>query len=649
MIINKLTADTTVEFAAMELKKYLRMMMPYGEDVSILSDAAAEDGFRLGLMSDFGLECGDVEDAKYDDILYADCDGLSGIIAGNNPRSVLLSVYEYLRQCGCRWFFPGPDGEYIPMCEPAKVSYRIKPSCRHRGYANTSAASQEQQLEFIDFLPKVGMNTFMFEFRVPTYYANYYYDHKRNERHRPPEHVADSTIMQWKRASETEVAKRGLTFHDVGHGFTIDPFGIDSAISWNTADERIVPDETRKYLAEVKGKRGLYRGVPINTNFCMSNPKARALVADYVADYAQKHPNVDFIHVWLADNINNHCECEQCKKKIPSDWYIDLMNDIDDRMTALSLDTKIVFIAYVDTSWAPNETKIKNEDRFVLMLAPFTRVYYDSMPKNGLNIENPPYVRNKITLAKTLEEYLVYYNDWKRDFGGKALAFEYHFCWAEFRDPSTLGYCGLINDEIRLYKSMGIDGVVEDGDLRPFTPNGVQFYTLARSLFDTSLTADEIIEDYFTHAYGGDWKEFRTFFEKLGNVLDWKYLSCLDSANPKVSKYYNPQFASKLDGLKEVLDFGRELVSTHYTSDIRLHTRSVRMLEFYITLLEGFAEIIKYKALGNDAEAKRLYDDFEYAIGAKEADVERYFNHCAFFNYLHHIVFDNVTIAEFMG
>lgn len=648
MKIIKVGCSSVVDFAASELKKYMRMMSPDGLNVDITSDISSTDGFRVGLMSDFGLPFDDVDDSRYDDVLYANCDTSDGIIAGNNPRSVLLAVYEYLRHNGCRWLYPGPSGEYIPTKSPQSVSFRIKPSCRHRGFANTTAASQETCLEFIDFLPKVGMNTFMFEFRVPTFYTNTYYDHKRNTHHRAPEHVSNSAIMKWKRAAEAEIERRGLTFHDVGHGFTIDPFGIDSAISWNQADESVVPDETRKYLAYVDGKRGLYRGVPINTNFCMSNVEARAIVADYVAKYAAEHSNVDFLHVWLSDGYNNHCECEECVKKTPSDWYMELMNDIDERMSELKLDTKIVFLAYVDTTWAPETSFIKNPDRFAFMLAPFTRSYYDSIPKNGLNAENPPYKRNDIALAKTLEEYLVYYNDWRRTFSGPAFAFEYHFCWSEYYDLSQLDYCKLINDEIRLYKSMGIDGVVEDGDMRPFAPNGIKLYTLARTLFDTSLTVEDIAEDYFPYAYGEDWRSFMDFFRRLGDVIGWKYLARLDSALPEVSPYYNPEAAAKLDRLPEILEEGRTLVREHYNSEVRVRTVSVRLLEHFIDLVEGLAPILRCKALGDDEGAMKLYDELEYRMGATEAAWERYFNHCFFFNWLHHVVFDNKTNIEFV-
>ena len=88
-----------------------------------------------------------------------------------------------------------------------------------------------------------------------------------------------------------------------------------------------------QYVAMVDGKRSLFGGVPLNTNFCMSNPDARGKVVQYVADYAESHQNVDFLHIWLADGTNNHCECPACAEKTTSDWYILLLNEIDAELT----------------------------------------------------------------------------------------------------------------------------------------------------------------------------------------------------------------------------------------------------------------------------------------------------------------------------
>ena len=48
--INKITSDSTVDFASEELKKYLRMMMPEGGDVKIAYNPEAKDGFRLDVL-----------------------------------------------------------------------------------------------------------------------------------------------------------------------------------------------------------------------------------------------------------------------------------------------------------------------------------------------------------------------------------------------------------------------------------------------------------------------------------------------------------------------------------------------------------------------------------------------------------------------
>ena len=137
--INLLSTNETIMFSAHELRKYLRMMMPECGNITIEYAPEATDGFRLGLMQDLGLDCSDVKDTELDDILYIDTNEEGGIIAGDNPRSVLLAVYEFFRQNGCRWLMPGPDGEYIPLENIKPVKYRFAPSLGAHS-TNTSSA-----------------------------------------------------------------------------------------------------------------------------------------------------------------------------------------------------------------------------------------------------------------------------------------------------------------------------------------------------------------------------------------------------------------------------------------------------------------------------------------------------------------------------
>ena len=143
--IYKITDCMTVDYAAEELKKYLRMMMPECGDIDILrgSKENANDGFALGLMQDFGISVDEAEDIALDDILHIETTDNAGIIAGDNPRSVLMSVYRFLQENGCRWLYPGVDGEYIPLQNIRAVKYHKVADMRYRGWCNEGAESQQ--------------------------------------------------------------------------------------------------------------------------------------------------------------------------------------------------------------------------------------------------------------------------------------------------------------------------------------------------------------------------------------------------------------------------------------------------------------------------------------------------------------------------
>ena len=140
--IYKITSNPVVDFAAEELKKYLRMMMPRCGEIIISYDPEAKEGFRLGLMEAFGLDTSEAEEQDLDDIVHIDTQEDGGIISGNNPRSVLLAVYKYLTINGCRWLFPGVDGEFIPIKGIEPVKYHKLADCRYRGQCNEGAESQ---------------------------------------------------------------------------------------------------------------------------------------------------------------------------------------------------------------------------------------------------------------------------------------------------------------------------------------------------------------------------------------------------------------------------------------------------------------------------------------------------------------------------
>ncbi|MBR4873845.1 MAG: DUF4838 domain-containing protein, partial [Clostridia bacterium] len=573
-----------------------------------------------GLMADFGLDMSDAEDILLDDIIYIEADEQGGIIAGSNPGAALIAVYRYLKAQGCRWLFPGVDGEWIPVVEGLKaVTYRKLADHRYRGQCNEGAEFQQNMMETIDFTPKIGLNVYMLEFTNPNYYAHYY-DRTSNPA-REAEYLSPETRLQWKRQCEAEIAKRGLQFHDMGHGWTCEPFGIEGVAKPD------VPEDAYQYLALCEGKRDLYRGMhPYNTNFCMSNPEARKIVVDNIVNYSRIHTNVDYLHVWLADSWNNHCECDECKKKTPSDWYVILMNELDEALTAAGLPTRIVFICYVDTSWPPQTEAIKNPKRFSLLVAPISRDYTFSAKEDVSDVTYPPYKRNENVLFPDVNQYIKVGKEWQDICGVRAFLYEYHFYIFQFHDLSTLAFAKVVYDDIVNYKKNGLNGLVNDCSQRSFFPNGFAFYLYGQVQFDTSLKFEDLVEDYFSHAYGEDWREVLAIFEKLGKAVPHKYLSRKMSYNPNISKVYNPSVAEGLRSVPTITKEALPFIEAHRKMPYRPQVLSYKLLRYYMEYCDGIANCFAIKCFGAGEEAKKAFDKFLAEFGKYEKEIETYYD-----------------------
>ena len=625
--IQKLRADHVLDYAAEELKKYLRMMMPECGDVEIAFNPEANEGFRLGLLEDFGLPF-EGEDAVLDDVIHVDTDEKGGILAGSNPRSVLFAVYRFLRENGCRWLYPGVDGDYVPLKDIEPVKYHKLADHRFRGHCNEGAEYQQCMLETIEFYAKQELNVYMMEFKIPFSYYNSYYNHSYNTMNRPPEPVSTQQVLQWKRQCEVEIAKRGLMFHDMGHGWTADPYGMDTADrrGWRNGTVKL-SDECRKYIALRNGERELFRSDPQWTNPCMSQPVVRSIMADAVVEYAKNHQNVDFLHVWLADGTRNHCECEECAKMRPSDWYMMIMNEIDEKLEAAGLDTRIVFIAYVDTMWGPEKVAIKNPKRFSLLYAPISRSYCSSFTEDSVVPEPLPYVRNNWKTPVSAEENQALLNQWFDLWKGDNFEYEYHFWRHQVRDPGGLYIARRIYEDIRALKYMNLNGIVEDGSQRSFFPNGFSIYIYAETLMNRDCDYEAVREDYFKHIYGDDWKEAMSLLGRITEAFDYEYTSMRKAVKPEISKVYDPARVPRLESIKELATEERALVAKHMAMPTRPQTVSWRLLGYHATYIELFADLLIAKAKGHNFKALEAFETFQKEFGKYEIEIERYYDH----------------------
>jgi len=355
-------------------------------------------------------------------------------------------------------------------------------------------------------------------------------------------------------------------------------------------------------------------------------------MAKSIADYAETHRNVDFLHVWLADGMRNHCECDNCQKARPSDFYLMIMNELDEILTERALDTRIVFIAYVDTLFAPQTVRIENPKRFSLLYAPIFHSYTAGLTENSTIPEAPPYARNRWSDPKSAEENLAFLRQWKKVWTGPVFAYEYHFWRYQYYDPAAVFFSRRVWEDVRSGEFMGLDGFVEDGSQRSFFPNGFNLYIYAQTLMDRNCDYEAEREDYYRHSYGDAWQQVLTYLQQVSDAFDYAYVSGERSENPARGSFYAPSRVEKLGKIKDLAARGREIARSHLAMPTRTQTVSMRLLLRHADYLEGLGEFLALMAAGEKAQAWNRLQELRVSFGKYEFELERYFDHGLAFN-----------------
>lgn len=510
----------TLLYAGRELCKYLEKMTGSIFGLFITNVPANCPTIQLKVSPERFL----VADPQLDDAVLISLDQGTGVIAGTNPRAVLLGVYRALRGLGCRFLRPGADGEVVPVrpLEQVTLSLSEVASFRHRGVVIEGASSLENVLAFIEWLPKAGYNSFFTQFMSIRYFLERWYAHDRNP-YLEAEPFDDERCRRYEERIWEAIALRSLLHHAVGHGWTCEPLGIEGR-DWNAVELDISP-ENRELLAMIDGQRDLFHKVPSETNLCYSNPVARKKICDYAVAYLRAHPGVSYLHLWLADSIHSFCECEHCRKKSPSDWYLLLLNQLDQRLTQEGIDTKIVFLLYYDLLFPPVEQRLQNRDRFVLMFAPISRPFSQSFADFEASGAPAPYQLNRSPIPHTIEENLGCLKAWQEALAEGAFSldsfdFDYYMGRAHYGDPGYCAIAKIIDRDIDYLPKLGLGGILSCQELRAAYPTGLPGYLLGQKLWDSSRGYDDIAEEYFTAAFGEKGKEVRNLLERVSGCFD---------------------------------------------------------------------------------------------------------------------------------
>ena len=397
---------------------------------------------------------------------------------------------------------------------------------------------------------------------------------------------------------EKIIKKCGLQLHSLGHGYLFEPYGIHYK---TYKDHYELTDKARAHAALINGKRELYHGSPNCTHLCYSNDEARLGLVNWLVGYLEKKPYIDFLHVWLSDGADNQCECENCRKKRPTDFYIQMLNELDAELTKRKNNAKIVFIMYVDTYWAPETERLNNPDRFIFTTAAQARSYsrtYDAKRYEG---ELPPYTRNKLVLPHGFDYMLSFMDAWKSAFDGRKFLFEYHMYTDHYFDPGYMSVARINLEDAKNVGKIGFEGIMDDKTQRSYFPTGLPMSVMGEGMFDTSLVFDEYAEQYFKAAFGEDWKAALDYLENVTKLFEPESLRVEDSivfqdtntgADISVNSIKGNKAArARFEKIAPYVDAFAETVERNLSLSDRCHRTSWKYLVYHRDYCKYFADI----------------------------------------------------------
>jgi len=315
------------QYAAWELQKFIFRMT--GKAPGVTGRDATADGVRIYLGGAADDQSRLRLDGLNEDGYVVEHRGDALFLAGTNDRGTLYAAYDFLKQQGCGWYWPGPSGEIVPERSALEMPSELRvesPDWALRGMDkkrhswDASSWRCIQLDDYIDWLVRNRQNSFL---------ASY---------------ARTIDFGKWRGGS-----------YNVHTNHSIMRF-------WLKDGKPIKPE----WAPLVNGKReprhlsGGHRNSP-----CTSNQELRDHTVDVILRFFEQNPEYKVFGLNVDDNIQYWCECKNCRAQDPDhgkgewkllDWgrtpfpmtdrWLNYVNEVAERVGKVHPDKFIETYAY---------------------------------------------------------------------------------------------------------------------------------------------------------------------------------------------------------------------------------------------------------------------------------------------------------------
>ncbi|MBQ4631719.1 MAG: DUF4838 domain-containing protein [Clostridia bacterium] len=274
----------------------------------------------------------------------------------------------------------------------------------------------------------------------------------------------------------SECEKRGILF-SVGHhqsfNMLLPPYGNKyfkkEYAKTNPEFYRLLEDGSRYEV-----KDGDYSGQLV---LCMRNEELIDEMAKNIISWSEQNPQVDIISLWPHDGKHEQCICEHCKNHSKSDNYSYFANQVAKKVSKFKPNLKIDRIAYLDLLDSEDEMLT---DSVVINEAVWHETLRTAGKPDGSSFENSDFEKNALSWKK-LGARVVYYDYLMGIYSSKQR-------WLPIADE--------IQAIAKRFCTLGIYG--SGTQIEPFNlwNHIFNFFSFARTLYDTSLTIEDNLEKF---------------------------------------------------------------------------------------------------------------------------------------------------------
>ena len=402
------------------------------------------------------------------------------VLSGNEGRTVLYAVYDFLARLGCHWIAPNFSfysgaAEYIPH-KPKLVYEHSQALIESPAFAYRKLDIEEglshttQNLkQLIDWMPKLKFNTLM----VPSDYQG----------------KGRVKWDNWREELIPELKKRGILIEVGGHGYQnfINPSMEGGTLlqkhpEWFGKNKECLPDKDEKLVFNTENKAAV--------NYFIKN----------VLKYVQEHPEIDIFDLWPPDGA----KWAECSSFIafgsPEDRQARLLNQVDSAIKTYRKDLKLQIVAYAKAIQPPANVTISKD------------ILVDFCPIDQ-NFESQIYD----TLSAINVEYANTLNLWRTRFSGDITLYSYFRKYGWKSLPNVIPH--YIQKDMEWYAKIPLQGILtyaEPGDWYTYELN---YYVLGNLGWSIGANVDLLVQQYCKTRYGKKWQVAKEAYEILENTV----------------------------------------------------------------------------------------------------------------------------------